>query len=105
MSDDASRGVRRLTKFNLWMCLLWLLGLSPILGAQTTATLLGSAVDATGAVIPGTRITVRNTGTNAVRETTTDGNGNYIVPQLPIGTYSATATVQGFETKVVTDLT
>ncbi len=105
MSGAASRAVRRLTKINLWICLLGLLGLAPAMGAQTTATLLGSALDATGAVIPGAKITVRNTGTNAVRETTTDGNGNYIVPQLPIGTYSATAEVQGFATKVVTDLT
>jgi hypothetical protein len=105
MNALAARGMRPMTVRNLWICLIVLVGFSPVLRAQTTATLLGHTVDTTGAIIPGAKITVRNTGTNAVREALTDGNGNYIVPQLPIGTYSATAEIQGFETKIVTDLT
>src|ERR1035438_4735735 len=55
--------------------------------------------------VPDRRTCLANVGTNASRETLTDMNGNYIVPQLPVGTYSASATMNGFETKIVTDLT
>jgi hypothetical protein len=105
MDDVASRGIRMLARFSLLTCLSLLLGLTSFLKAQTTATLLGHAVDTTGAIIPGAKIVVRNVGTNASRETIADMNGNYIVPQLPVGTYSATATMKGFESKVITDLT
>src|ERR1035438_7626183 len=105
MTGVASHGFRLLKKFNLLIFLILLVGLTPLLKAQTTATLLGHAVDTTGAIIPGAKIVVTNVGTNASRETLTDMNGNYIVPQLPVGTYSASATMNGFETKIVTDLT
>ena len=105
MNDVASRRFRMLGRFSLLTSLILLLGLTSLLKAQTTATLLGHAVDTTGAIIPGAKIVVTNVGTNASRETFTDMNGNYIVPQLPVGTYSASATMKGFETKIVTDLT
>jgi hypothetical protein len=94
-----------LGRFSLLTSLILLLGLTSLLKAQTTATLLGHAVDTTGAIIPGAKIVVTNVGTNASRETFTDINGNYIVPQLPVGTYSATATMKGFATRIITDLT
>src|SRR5579863_3504937 len=65
-----------------------------------TASILGTVVDPSGAVIPGATVVVTNQGTSASVTLTTDGNGNYIAPVLPLGTYSVTASAKGFKTYV-----
>ena len=76
--------------------------LSPLmvaLRAQTpdTATLQGSVVDATQAVIPGARIVLANELTGSVRKTVSDGAGRFSVVGLPVaGQYSVSATKGGF---------
>ena len=59
-------------------------------------TLHGQITDPTGAPIPGATVTVRNTLNGFVRDITTDGDGRYIAPNLPLGTYSVTATSTSF---------
>ena len=68
--------------------------------AQTTATLSGIATDASGAVLPGTQITVTNTSTGVQRSLTADTAGRFLVSQLPPGPYEVTGTLSGFETLV-----
>src|SRR5271167_2785571 len=68
-----------------------------ILSAQTfRGTLLGTVSDATGAVIPGASITVKNMDTGIERTTQSNGDGAFTVPELPNGRYSATVTMTGF---------
>jgi outer membrane receptor protein involved in Fe transport len=56
--------------------------------AQTfRGTILGTVTDPQGAVVPSAAVTARNTGTGLERTTTTDGEGNYVIAELPIGTY------------------
>ena len=69
-------------------------------GAQTTATMLGTVADNSGAVLPGATITARHTGTGQVHTATTDTEGRYRVPQLPIGPYEVRAEMQGFKTQM-----
>ena len=59
-------------------------------------TLHGQITDPTGAPIPGATVTVRNTLNGFVRDITTDGDGRYIAPNLPLGTYSVTAASASF---------
>ena len=67
--------------------------------AQTvTGTLQGTVKDASGGVLPGTSISVRNRDTGLIRETTANGVGYYVLPYLPIGGYELTATLAGFRT-------
>jgi hypothetical protein len=76
------------------------------LQAQTfRGTILGTVTDASGAVVPGAKVTVKNTGTGLERSTETGGDGSYAVPELPIGTYSVTVTQAGFQTFVATGVT
>jgi hypothetical protein len=78
-----------------------LLTLFPVLQAraqQTTADILGTVTDASGAVIPGVTVVVQNMGTDAKRTTQTGANGAYIVTNLEVGTYSVTITATGFRT-------
>lgn len=70
---------------------------------QTTTAITGAVRDATGAVIPGVGITVRNQDTGAVRETVTNDAGYYNVPSLRPGTYTISASLPGFKTAIVTN--
>src|SRR5918911_363951 len=85
---------------------LVLLALSPSARAQVAADLSGTTKDAAGAVIPGVKVTARNTATNLTRETQSDEQGRYAFPNLPIGSYEVTASYKGFQTtKMTTQLT
>src|ERR1700693_324257 len=73
--------------------------------AQTfRGTVLGTVTDASGAVISGAKVTVRNVNTGQERSTETSADGSYSVPELPIGTYTVTITQAGFQTSVTSDV-
>jgi hypothetical protein len=76
------------------------------LSAQTfRGTILGSVTDPSGAVLPGAKVTVKNTGTGLERSTETSADGSYAVSELPIGTYSVTVTQAGFQTFIASGVT
>ncbi len=52
------------------------------------STLVGRVTDETGAVIPKTKITVTNVGTNESRSADTNDNGEFVIPQLAPGEYA-----------------
>src|SRR6476646_8261441 len=69
---------------------------SVALAAQTRAgRLRGQIVDATGAVIPGASITVKNSSGLAI-SATSDGAGAYDVKNLAPGKYTVNVTAKGF---------
>src|SRR5688572_19432820 len=70
---------------------------SAALAQRTTATVRGTARDATQAVLPGVTITVTNEETGVVREVTTNSEGIYVVPELLVGRYKIDAQLQGFK--------
>jgi len=70
----------------------------------TTADILGTVTDPTGAVIPGATVTLLNLGTHQTRTTTANASGNYDFSLLPVGTYSVTVTESGFKTSTSTNL-
>ena len=74
----------------------FLLACSAALVAQTQpGRLRGQIVDATGAVIPGASITVKNSS-GLVVSATSDGAGGYDVKNLAAGKYTVTVTAKGF---------
>src|ERR1700745_1049868 len=76
------------------------------LAAQTfRGTILGTITDATGAVVSGAKVSVRNTATGLERTTEASGDGSYSIPELPIGTYNVTITQGGFQTFVANGVT
>jgi outer membrane receptor for ferrienterochelin and colicin len=70
----------------------------------TTAVLDGTVVDASGAVLPGVAVEVRNTDTNLVRALTTDRDGRFVALQLPPGRYTVTFKLAGFATLVMEEV-
>jgi hypothetical protein len=69
------------------------------------ATLSGTVTDQSGAVIPSTQISIKNTATGFTRTVTTDPAGFYTAPNLLPGSYEITATASGFATEVQTGIT
>src|SRR5262245_23459318 len=65
-----------------------------------TGSILGTAKDATGAVIPGVEVTVRSTETGATRTTLSGEQGQYRFVALPVGGYEVRAELAGFQTQV-----
>ena len=64
----------------------------------TTATLVGTVSDSTGAAVPRAKVTVKNTATGFVRSINTAGDGTYRVEFLPIGDYTISVGALGFKT-------
>jgi hypothetical protein len=62
----------------------------------TTADLVGTIKDNSGAVVRGVKITLTNDATGVSRSVTTDDDGNYIFTSLQPGRYAITAEASGF---------
>jgi hypothetical protein len=75
------------------------------LSAQgTIATILGTVTDESRSVVPGVTVTARNTGTGALQSTTSDEQGRYTIPALPVGDYEVRTELQGFQTVIHTGI-
>src|SRR5438552_9538161 len=65
--------------------------------AQTSlATLRGKVTDEQGGVLPGATVTARHVETNTTRTGVTEALGQYVLPNLPAGTYELTVDLTGF---------
>ena len=73
---------------NVHTCLRWSLGLAlaaTTCWSQTTATIVGTVTDSSGAAVPNVSITVMSKDTGLTRKATTNQAGNYVAPSLPWG--------------------
>jgi carboxypeptidase family protein len=69
--------------------------------AQTpTGTIVGTVTDPTGAVISSAEITIVNKGTALNRGLSTNPDGSYAAPALPVGSYEIRGVALGFSTLV-----
>ncbi|MGH9328776.1 MAG: TonB-dependent receptor domain-containing protein [Terriglobia bacterium] len=79
-----------------------LLSMPAAYAQMVSGTIVGTISDTSGAVVPAAEITVTETSTGVKRAVTADSNGYYSVPNLPPGTYSVSASKEGFSTQVRT---
>ena len=68
--------------------------------AQVTASITGTVRDASGAVVSGTTVRVKNLESGLTRTTETDASGGYSLPSLPVGQYEVTGEKTGFKQQV-----
>jgi hypothetical protein len=61
------------------------------------SSMVGTAMDPTGAVVPGVQVTATNVNTGVRASSTTDGTGNFRVPYLQPGQYNLEAEAAGFK--------
>ena len=66
--------------------------------AQTGGNIQGTVKDASGAVVPGAKVSVTHTGTARLYETTTNAVGYYGLPPVQNGNYSIMIEAAGMET-------
>src|ERR1700722_3243467 len=78
------------------LCLALFLAVN-LRGQADLATVTGVITDSSKALIPGVRVSIRNTGTNMSHTVTSNQEGYYTVPELPAGPYELTAVAAGFE--------
>jgi outer membrane receptor protein involved in Fe transport len=71
---------------------------------QTTGDIRGTAKDSSGAVVPGANVTAVLAGTDTTRSASTNGDGAFDIPELPVGTYRVTVEAQGFKNFVANDV-
>lgn len=63
---------------------------------STTGLIQGNVVDQNGAIIQGATVVVRNTETGFERTVTSNADGFFSAPLLPLGKYQVTANSTGF---------
>jgi hypothetical protein len=71
--------------------------LCPLLFGQANGSFSGTVVDKTGSVVSGAQVKVTSQGTGVVREAKTDDSGHYLIPLLPVATYTVGVQSGGFQ--------
>lgn len=85
--------VLRLIYCGLVICLA-----APAFAQNLTGVLSGNVTDQNGAAVPGATVSITNAATQATVFTgTTDDNGAYLAPSLPVGTYNLTFEAANFK--------
>jgi hypothetical protein len=80
-------------RFLLSLCLIL-----PLAPAQTvTGSISGSVTDASRSAIPAVKVTLTSETTSAVRETTTDADGNFLFNAVLPGSYTLAVEQSGFK--------
>lgn len=79
---------------------LVLFAASLCLAQQSSGTISGIVTDQQGAVIPGARVEVLNTGTNALFTTSSNESGLYVAPGMVVGEYEISVESDGFRRSV-----
>src|SRR5205809_1847359 len=87
-------------KFATALVVLIALGTCLSIAQTSTATILGTVKDTSGALIPGVSITVEHTETGQTRAAISSETGDYNVPLLPVGAYEITTAMPGFKQQI-----
>ena len=100
MKSPRSRGcVRRFISFGSCVPLLmglWVLCPTTAHAQVATASINGTVTDASGAVVPGAMVVLKNVETNVERSTVTNETGNYVLVDISPGRYTLKVTKEGF---------
>ena len=86
--------MRRVVVFTI-VCLL---ATGTVMAQTATGALKGTAVDDGGQALPGVSVVVTSDSLQGNRATVTDENGRFNIPVLPVGVYTATFSLPGFQT-------
>jgi hypothetical protein len=73
------------------------LALTPTAGRAQNATVVGTITDPSGAAVANATITITHTETGQTYHLTSNSDGNYVAPDLPIGHYNIKVEASGFK--------
>ena len=83
---------------------LFALMIAPALHGQATGSIAGNVTDKSASAIPGAAIIATAEGTGLTRDTKADSSGHYLIPLLPVGTYTIHVDATGFQSAETKDL-
>src|SRR5580658_3300597 len=86
------------------IALLAIAAMCPVLYGQATGSFSGNVLDKSGSSVPNVTVTVTSQGTGAVRTVKTDSSGHYLVPLLPVGSYTVRVDASDFQSVETRDL-
>src|SRR2546428_12143722 len=104
MTTGTGSSLQVVGKFATAFVVLIVLGTCLSIAQTSTATILGTVKDTSGALIPGVSITVKHTESGLTRNVVSGERGGYNVPLLPVGAYEITTTMPGFKQQVRTGI-
>ncbi len=100
--EDADTRSHKLL-LSIVVCIVALM-LSSSMRGQATGSFSGNVTDKSGSTIPGATIIATSQGTGLTRDTKSDGSGHYLLPLLPVGTYTVHVDATGFQSAESKDL-
>ena len=71
---------------------------------DSLGAITGTVKDSSDAAVPETSVKATNIATNLQVTERTDTKGSYLIPNLPVGTYTLSFTKDGFETETHTQV-
>ncbi len=95
---------RAVVLFTPWLFFNTANYLSPLNAQTAVANLVGTVTDESGAAVAGALITAINRGTNEQKQTVTEHDGSYRIPQLLPGVYDVSAEMRGFSKTEVSNV-
>src|SRR5882672_101618 len=95
---------RSLTRLFSVLTVTLLLGVASLGQVSSTGSLSGTVADPSGAVVANASVTLKNTATNQEFTTQTNDSGNFNVPSVASGLYTATIIAPGFKKSEVTGI-
>jgi hypothetical protein len=82
----------------LAVCALLAVFLGALQAQESRGVITGRVTDSSDAVVPGAKVTAKNTDTNLSTQTVTNSTGSFMLPYLSPGVYDLSAGLAGFAT-------
>src|SRR5271167_2148955 len=83
----------------LTLCIVSLLAV-PVMAQKTSGTIRGIVTDPSGAVLANVPVEIQNAETGLSRTVTTNAQGEYVAPEVAVGTYKVTVKAPNFKESV-----
>lgn len=94
----------KLGSFSAFLCAILLAAFQPAAAQTFRGGIAGSVTDNNGAAVPGAAVKITSRATAAVRTLETGKDGEFLLPELPLGLYTIEITRQGFQTQRVNNI-
>jgi hypothetical protein len=98
-ADTKSHKIR----LSVFLCALALM-VSPAMFGQATGSFSGNVVDKSGSGVVGATVIATSQGTGLTRDGKTDSAGHFLIPLLPVGTFTVHVDAAGFQSAESRDL-
>ncbi|HYM10789.1 MAG TPA: carboxypeptidase-like regulatory domain-containing protein, partial [Bryobacterales bacterium] len=86
------------------LAVVWAAACAALLAQGDRGSIAGTVTDPTGAVVPNVTVTIKNENTGLSFNTVSSTSGTFLLPNLPVGTYTLDAQATGFKRQTVSGI-